>query len=76
MSSSRPKSHKLTNTAILPKTRLDYWKPKLERNIARDAANRKSLTRQGWRVLVLWECDILKKREQVAERIGAFLALR
>lgn len=43
--------------ARLPKSNLDYWLPKLERNVARDAGQLASLEEAGWKVLVLWECE-------------------
>jgi len=58
--------------ARLPKSRLDYWLPKLRRNQERDAQAIKSLRRLGWRVLVLWECQAARE-EAVAGRIAAFL---
>lgn len=44
--------------AHTPKSRLDYWVPKLKKNIERDAANIKKLHGAGWNVLVIWECEI------------------
>jgi DNA mismatch endonuclease (patch repair protein) len=41
----------------VPRTRLDYWQPKLERNVQRDRRNRRQLARMGFRVLVVWECE-------------------
>jgi DNA mismatch endonuclease (patch repair protein) len=41
----------------LPKSNLGYWVPKLRRNCARDARNLKLLTAQGWKCLVIWECE-------------------
>lgn len=41
----------------MPKSRLDYWGPKLQRNVERDAVAIKELEAQGWRVLVVWECE-------------------
>lgn len=41
----------------LPKSRLDYWKPKLEANVARDRAKIEELKKGGWRVLVVWQCE-------------------
>ena len=38
-----------------------YWKPKCERNIQRDAENQQKLEADGWKVIVVWECE-LKKR--------------
>src|SRR5579872_2154742 len=37
----------------IPKSRLDYWKPKLERNVQRDKTNEKTLRKMGWKMLVL-----------------------
>lgn len=56
-----------------PKTRLEYWQPKLARTRLRDAANLRKLRRQGWRVLVLWECQT-KDQSRLAGRLERFLA--
>jgi DNA mismatch endonuclease, patch repair protein len=44
--------------ASLPKTRTLWWKNKLTRNFQRDIENQKCLRRQGWRVLVIWQCKM------------------
>lgn len=59
--------------ARLPKSRLEFWLPKLERNMARDHENREALARGGWRVLELWECE-LRDQAKTAERIRSFLS--
>jgi DNA mismatch endonuclease (patch repair protein) len=41
----------------LPKSRLDYWGPKLERNKERDEEKTKMLESLGWAVLVIWQCE-------------------
>ena len=43
--------------ARLPKTRLDFWLPKLEGNRERDARALASITVLGWRSMVIWECQ-------------------
>lgn len=58
--------------ARLPKSRLDYWLPKLERTAARDRAHLRALRRAGWRVLVIWECE-LAKPHRLAARLNQFL---
>jgi DNA mismatch endonuclease (patch repair protein) len=40
-----------------PKSRLDYWLPKLARNSERDRASQAALERAGWLCLVVWECQ-------------------
>ena len=43
--------------ARAPKSNIEYWQPKLSRNQARDAEHESALQGQGWRVLVIWECQ-------------------
>lgn len=43
---------------VLPKTRTDWWKAKIQRNIDRDAAERDQLRSMGWRTMVVWECKL------------------
>ena len=40
-----------------PKSRLDFWGPKLRGNVERDARNCRALEDAGWRVIVIWECE-------------------
>jgi len=42
----------------LPKSRLEFWIPKLERNQLRDLENQERLQQMGWKCLVVWECEI------------------
>lgn len=45
--------------ARLPKSRLEFWKPKLEGNSIRDQKNRATLEALGWYVIVIWECELV-----------------
>ena len=58
--------------ARLPKSRLDFWRPKLENNRTRDLNNQKKLAEDGWRVLILWECE-LRDASDLEQRIRSFL---
>ncbi len=58
--------------ARMPKSRLDFWRPKLEANRERDSANVSRLAEQGWRTLVVWECQ-LREMAQVEETVRRFL---
>jgi DNA mismatch endonuclease, patch repair protein len=51
-----------------------YWVPKIESNIARDRAATRALSAAGWVVLRLWETDIKRDPEVVAETIALVLA--
>lgn len=41
----------------LPKSRLEYWGKKLDENKKRDRTKQEQLHSQGWRVLVIWQCE-------------------
>lgn len=43
---------------VTPKSNTEYWIPKIERNILRDNENRLALEQQGWKVIVIWECQL------------------
>ena len=58
--------------ARLPKSRLDFWVPKLEANKERDIRNQEALRAEGWGVLVIWECE-LTDQPALARKIGKFL---
>jgi DNA mismatch endonuclease (patch repair protein) len=58
--------------ARLPKSRPEYWLPKLERNAQRDAEARGALAAEGWQTLVVWECET-EHLDVLARRLRAFL---
>lgn len=58
----------------VPGTRRDYWKPKLERNVARDAVATKKLRDLGWDVLIIWECQLENVPADELLRITDWLA--
>ena len=45
---------------VLPKTNTDFWADKLEKNRLRDERNTGLLLAEGWRVIVVWECELMK----------------
>ncbi|MHC1693580.1 MAG: very short patch repair endonuclease [Sphaerochaetaceae bacterium] len=44
-----------------PKSNVAFWKEKIERNRSRDEQNRLLLEQSGWRVIVVWECELRQK---------------
>ena len=61
--------------ARLPKSRLDFWLPKLAGNRRRDEDIRACLMAMGWRVLTIWECE-LRDLDAVTARLLCFLGPR
>ena len=45
----------------LPKSNLEYWKPKILRNVERDQNNYQKLIDAGWKVIIVWECELKKE---------------
>lgn len=64
--------HRKCKQYRMPRSRLDFWLPKLESNMMRDRVNKTRLTKAGWGVLTLWECE-LKDSDLVSHRIKGFL---
>jgi DNA mismatch endonuclease, patch repair protein len=50
--------HRCKYGSATPATRADFWAAKRAGNVARDRRNRSALRRAGWRVFVLWECEV------------------
>ena len=61
--------HKNCKYCFVPKTRLEYWLPKLKANDERDKRNVAALISKGWRVLVVWECEIKDNIQTVVTSI-------
>ena len=55
-----------------PKSNLEYWLPKLERNAIRDKEHQKQLINMGWKILVIWECK-LQDKKCISEMVKSFL---
>ncbi|MGJ0504730.1 MAG: very short patch repair endonuclease [Methylocystis sp.] len=64
--------HDCPRGARSPKANADYWRAKIARNRARDAAHREKLAEQGWSALTIWECE-LKDSAAVEKKLRDFL---
>ncbi len=64
--------HRGCRAARLPKSRVDYWSPKLDGNRRRDATKQRRWRAAGWDVLVVWQCE-LKNTPKVSGKILGFL---
>lgn len=53
--------HKGCKETTTPKTRTEWWQAKFNGNVERDRRNQWSLKRDGWRVIVIWECELEAK---------------
>lgn len=55
--------------AYIPKSRVDFWQKKFSENVERDRRSEKRLAGLGWKVIVVWECE-LKHRSELAARLA------
>lgn len=52
--------HRGCNYFVLPKTRSDWWRKKIETTVKRDKKNYRLLKKSGWKVVIIFECQIKK----------------
>ncbi len=64
--------HEACTRASMPKTRVSFWQSKFDANIARDEIVLRSLKKDGWRVMTVWQCE-LKSVERLTKRLKRFL---
>ena len=62
------KTNGACRTARVPSSNVDYWVPKLRRTVKRDAEKDEALRALGWRVMVVWECEIKSDEGLAAAR--------
>lgn len=53
----------------LPETNNEYWKEKLQKNVVNDQMHTKQLQDMGWRVIVLWECELKKDFDNQMKKV-------
>ena len=67
--------HRDCRLARMPKSRVAFWREKLEANKLRDEENMSRLNELGWRALVIWECQMKEKDlREVSSVARRFLA--
>lgn len=61
--------HKGCKYAYTPKSRSEFWGKKFEGTIKRDRKKTEELQSSGWRVIVVWECELKKNALTVLHKI-------
>ena len=61
--------HKGCKNAKIPKTRTEFWKNKLNKNIENDSINIRLLKETGWNVITIWECELKTNFEEKMNEI-------
>jgi DNA mismatch endonuclease (patch repair protein) len=65
--------HKCRYGSVVPATNAAFWKAKRLSNVERDRRNLKALKREGWRVMIVWECET-RDLPALSKRIEKFLS--
>lgn len=61
--------HKGCPKFVWPKSNEEYWTKKLNGNKNRDQANYEMLRNMGWKVIIVWECELKEKGEETLNKI-------
>lgn len=67
--------HPGCSKASTPKTNVEFWQKKFADNLRRDEANHKRLEELGWRVVVLWQCQV-RTIENTVELLSQYFAIQ
>lgn len=67
--------HKNCKIASTPKSNVEFWQAKFDRNVSNDRKHTRQLRKMGWHVLTVWECE-LKKPERVLAKLQRNLAAK
>ena len=64
--------HKCKYGSVVPATNEEFWRTKRLSNVERDKRNLNALRREGWNVMIVWECET-KLRDSLKRRLQKFL---
>ena len=65
--------HENCKYASTPKTREEFWESKFKENVIRDKSNQKKLSAIGWKIIIVWECEIKDKNLLIKDRLKGLL---
>jgi DNA mismatch endonuclease (patch repair protein) len=65
--------HQGCKDASTPKSNIDFWERKFAENIERDSRIIRELENLGWRILVVWECELTRKARETVHRVASWL---
>ena len=65
--------HENCKYATTPKTREEFWESKFKENVIRDKSHQKKLSAIGWKIIIVWECEIKDKNLLINDRLKGLL---
>ena len=61
--------HERCRFAYVPKSRTEFWAAKFANNVARDRRTEAALKQLGWKVIVVWECELAESEHKVMAKL-------
>ncbi len=61
--------HEGCKDATTPKTRTDFWLEKFDKNVKNDQIKQEKLRKLGWKVIVIWECELKRNFQETMDKV-------
>jgi len=61
--------HEGCKDATTPKTRTDFWLEKFDKNVKNDQIKQEKLRELGWKVIVIWECELKRSFQETLDKV-------
>ncbi|MGO9531213.1 MAG: very short patch repair endonuclease [Syntrophobacteraceae bacterium] len=65
--------HPECKDASMPKSNVDFWTRKFAENVERDRRTEEQLSAMGWRVMVVWQCGLVKRTVETIRKVALWL---
>ena len=61
--------HEDCKDATTPKTRTEFWLEKFDKNVKNDQIKQEKLRELGWKVIVIWECELKRNFQETMDKV-------
>lgn len=61
--------HEGCKDATTPKTRTEFWLEKFDKNVKNDQIKQEKLGELGWKVIVIWECELKRRFQETMDKV-------
>ena len=61
--------HEGCKDATTPKTRTEFWLEKFDKNVKNDQIKQEKLGELGWKVIVIWECELKRSFQETMDKV-------
>ncbi len=61
--------HEGCKDATTPKTRTEFWLEKFDKNVKNDQIKQEKLRELGWKVIVIWECELKRNFQEIMDKV-------